>query len=98
MKTYVNPDKSSWSEILSRPTQSFETIEPAVKEVFDKVKKNGDDAIKRYTAKFDQVELTDLKVSSTEIREAVHKVPGDLKEAILLAKSNIEKFHSAQKT
>ncbi|MEM8927321.1 MAG: histidinol dehydrogenase [Bacteroidota bacterium] len=98
MKTYVNPDKSSWSEILSRPTQSFETIEPAVKEVFDKVKKNGDDAIKRYTAKFDQVELTDLKVSSTEIREAVHKVPENLKEAILLAKSNIEKFHNAQKT
>ncbi len=98
MKRYFNPNKSRWSEILSRPTQSFEAIEPIVREVFDEVGKQGDVAIKRYTAKFDGIELLDFKVSNAEISKAVGKVSGDLKEAIQLAKSNIKKFHGAQKT
>ena len=72
-------------------------IEPTVKEVFDEVKQLGDDAIKEYTAKFDGVELTDFEVSDSEISEAENHISEDLKEAIQLAKSNIEKFHDAQK-
>ena len=37
-------------------------------------------------------------VSSGEIEAAAEQVPSELKEAIKLAKANIEKFHSAQKT
>ncbi|MEO0570321.1 MAG: histidinol dehydrogenase [Bacteroidota bacterium] len=98
MKTYSNPDPSRWPEILSRPTQSFEALEPAVKEVFDAVRNNGDEAIKDYTLKFDSVQLTDLRVFNTEISEAIQSISKDLREAIQLAKSNIEKFHLAQKT
>ena len=98
MKTYINPDKSIWAEILSRPTQSFEAIEPVVKEVFEAVRNLGDVAIKKYTAKFDGAELRDITVSDSEISEAVKTTPTDLKEAIQRAKSNIETFHMAQKT
>jgi histidinol dehydrogenase len=38
-----------------------------------------------------------IKKSETEINEAIAVSP-ELKEAILLAKSNITKFHAAQKT
>ena len=84
--------------MLSRPTQSFEDIEPLVKEVFDELKTNADDSIRKYTAKFDGVELTDFKVSKAEIQKASTMVSDALKDAIKLAKENIEIFHSAQAT
>ncbi|MEM7486937.1 MAG: histidinol dehydrogenase [Bacteroidota bacterium] len=98
MKKYKNPDKSEWSKILSRPTQTVDTIEPIVAEVFEKVQNKGDETLRTYTQKFDGVTILDFKVSKQEILEASNLVSEDLKQAISLAKSNIEKFHSAQKT
>ena len=98
MNTYLNPNKSEWSQILERPTQSFEALEPAVKEVFDAVLEKGDEAVRLFTEKFDKVQLSNYEVSTLEIFEAVNTVSKDLKEAIQLAKSNIEKFHDAQRT
>jgi histidinol dehydrogenase len=41
--------------------------------------------------------VIDNQKSETEINEAIAAVSPELKEAILLAKSNITKFHAAQK-
>ena len=98
MKTYYNPERGDWKKMLSRPTPTFETLEPLVEEVFSAVKQEGDAAIKSYTSKFDKVTLTDFSVSSEEISMAIDAVPAELKRAISLAKSNIEKFHEAQRT
>lgn len=98
MKTYYNPERGEWKKMLSRPTPTFETLEPLVEEVFSAVKQEGDAAIKSYTSKFDKVTLTDFSVSSEEISMAIDAVPEELKRAISLAKSNIEKFHEAQRT
>ena len=54
--------------------------------------------IEKYTSKFDGVKLQTKIVREIEVELASEKVPQNLKEAIQLAKSNIEKFHSAQKT
>jgi histidinol dehydrogenase len=98
MKLYINPEKQTWSQILMRPTQTVADIEATVNEVFDDVSKNGDKAIKNYTKKFDSVELESMVVSLEEIKKASDAVEKELKEAIQLAKSNIEAFHTAQKT
>ncbi len=98
MKKYFKPDKSEWSKMLERPTQSFEALEPTVKKIFTAVLENGDAAIQQFAQEFDRVRLIDFEVSASEIFEAVSNVPKELKEAILLAKSNIEKFHTSQKT
>ncbi|TYP75051.1 histidinol dehydrogenase [Aquimarina intermedia] len=98
MKTIYNPSKDTWSEILERPTQTFEAIEDTVKNVFKAIKSEGDVAIKKYTKQFDRVELDKLQLTDNEISEAQHLVSEELKEAIQLAKANIEKFHAAQKT
>src|SRR5690606_36063280 len=66
--------------------------------VFSEVLSNGDSAVSEYTAKFDGVSLDTLLVTDTEVEEANKAVSDDLKQAIQLAKSNIEKFHAAQKT
>ena len=98
MNKIINPDKSQWPELLQRPTQTIEAIETTVTSIFDDVKRNGDDGIKRYTSIFDGVELDDLYVSSEEILSASSQISKELKTAIDLAKKNISTFHTAQKT
>ncbi len=98
MKIIDNPLKENWQEILKRPTQTFANIESVAKEVFDKIRREGDAALSAYTARFDQVSLKTIKVSENEIERAVQTLPDKLKQAIQAAKINIETFHKAQKT
>ena len=98
MKLYINPNKTEWSNLLKRPTQTVYDIETIVNQVFSDVKKNGDKAIGTYTLKFDGVSLESNQVTKQEIENATIFVAKELKDAIKLAKSNIERFHTAQKT
>jgi len=98
MKIIQNPKRSIWPEILQRPTNSYSEIEETVKGIFSEVQNKGDFAISKYTSLFDGVSLKSFEVSSKDINEAISLVSADLKEAIALAKSNIECFHEAQKT
>ena len=98
MNKIYNPKPETWSNILKRPTQSFDAIETTVKEIFIEVKTKGDKAVAKYNAIFDGISVDNLLVSDLEINEAIALVPNDLKSAIQLAKLNIEKFHTAQKT
>ncbi len=98
MNKIYNPKPETWSAILERPTKTVDDIELTVKEIFKEVQKKGDEAVAKYTSIFDGVTFENLEVSQQEIENAVAAVPTELKEAIQLAKSNIEKFHAAQKT
>lgn len=98
MNKIFNPGREEWATVLQRPTQTVEDIEATVSEVFSEIKSKGDAAVEKYTNLFDGVKLDEIAVSLEEIKEAEGQVPEDLKVAIKLAKSNIEKFHTAQKT
>ncbi|TDD94916.1 histidinol dehydrogenase [Flavobacterium cellulosilyticum] len=98
MNKIFNPKPETWSAILNRPTQTVEDIELTVKEIFSEVQKKGDEAVAKYTSLFDGVRFENSEVSIVEIECAVESVSPELKAAIQLAKSNIENFHSAQKT
>jgi histidinol dehydrogenase len=98
MNKIYNPAKETWSTILKRPTESFNDIEETVKGIFKDVQMNGDMAISKYTSLFDGITLENIEVSASEIQEAIATVSNELKDAIQLAKSNIERFHLAQKT
>jgi len=92
------PQPTEWEEILKRPTQTVSDIEKIVNSIFKEVQAEGDAVIKKYTAQFDKVSLESLLVNDAEIDNASNSVSDALKQAITLAKSNIEKFHAAQKT
>jgi histidinol dehydrogenase len=98
MNKIYNPDKADWESLLKRPTQSFEAIEDIVAKVFANVKSRGNDAIKEYTQKFDNVSQNLELVSLAEINDAKSLISNELKNAIRTAKENIESFHKAQKT
>ena len=92
------PQHTDWDEILKRPTQTVTDIEEVVNSIFKEVRAEGDTVIKKYTAQFDKVSLDSLLVTDNEVEKAGNSVSDALKQAIHLAKSNIEKFHAAQKT
>lgn len=98
MKIIKNPKREDWSQILKRPTQTVDDIEDIVNEIFIDVSKIGDEAVKRYTNKFDGISLESNSVTSEELNVAIKQVPDKLKNAIRKAKANIEAFHNAQKT
>jgi len=98
MKKYKNPHKSQWPTLTQRPTQSFNEIEQTVKDIFKEIQIKGDRAVAKYTSLFDGIKIENFLVSESEINDAEKQVSTELKEAIALAKSNIFKFHVAQKS
>lgn len=96
MKIYNYPSKVEWTEICRRPIMSRENLTATVQEIMDKVKLYGDKALFKYAKQFEQAELKQLQVSEKEFEEAASLISESLKEAIGLAKKNIERFHNMQ--
>ena len=97
MQKVLYPQKEEWQKLLERPDNGLEDVYETAKGVLEDVQRNGDAALKKYTRLFDGVELSKLEVAQEEIDEACMQVSCELKDAILLAKQNIETFHQSQK-
>lgn len=97
MEIIKYPTSGEWNKLIKRPALDVSSLFGTVQKVLDEVRTQGDEAVKKYGEQFDKVKISDLLVSETEINEAETLVDSELKEAILIAKNNIEKFHEAQK-
>ena len=86
----------SLDNILLRSQFSYDDINEKVKNILEDVKKNGDNALKKYAKMFDNAEIENLEVSKEEIEEAYKNTDEKFKETLKLAYSNIEKFHKKQ--
>jgi histidinol dehydrogenase len=98
MKIYNNPPKSAWPALLQRPAKDLSSLRAPVSEIMQSVKEGGDATLRELTARFDKVELTDLAVDAVTIAVAGDKLTPELRAAIQIAKSNIERFHLPQQT
>jgi histidinol dehydrogenase len=97
MKIYKNLSPSDYKTVLQRPALDTIILFDSVKNILTDIKENGDKAVKNYALKFDKLDLTDFLVSEKEIQDAENQLDTQLKKAILVAKSNIERFHEKQK-
>ena len=93
---YIEPQKDQYKQICKRPKKDKTNLNKIISDIFQNVKEDGDKALISYTSKFDNVEITRIEVSASEVEEAIKNVPQSLKKAISIAKENITKFHSAQ--
>ena len=84
----------SWK---ARGRSDLSKVFPTVSEIIEQVRKEGDHAVLRLTAKFDKVELSDLEVSREEIEEAYSKIDAELLDALKFARSRIESYHRRQR-
>lgn len=82
--------------MLKRPAIESSSLEAGVTNILHQVKASGDEALKRFSTIYDKVSVDELLVSTEEIDAADTLLSSELKEAIALAKKNIESFHAKQ--
>ena len=91
------PSRQEWGELLRRPVCDIMEMLETVRPIVERVRAEGDAAVKDYEARFDGVELDSLAVSAAAIDEGCAQVDDALKAAIDLAYDNITAFHGAQR-
>ncbi|MCD7977203.1 MAG: histidinol dehydrogenase [Tannerellaceae bacterium] len=97
MEIIKYPVRADWEKLTVRPSLDVTALFDTVRTVLHEVQQEGDAAVKRYGEKFDKVVLSSLLVTEDEFAEAEALVPEELKQAIRIAKGNIEKFHASQR-
>ena len=98
IKKYINPEIAKWKSISKRPVVNLKKIEPLVQKIFDKVRSSGDSAVLQFTKNFDNVDLSNIKVKKSVLVNSKNKVSEEFKQALDVAKKNINKFHLSQIT
>ena len=96
MQVFEEPSKQDWEALLQRPNFEAAELLPKVQSILDAVALEGDAALLRFSATFDQVQLKSLCIDPVLIQAAEVLVAPALKTAIQSAKVNIEIFHQAQ--
>ncbi|MDE6354496.1 MAG: histidinol dehydrogenase [Prevotella sp.] len=91
------PERGTWAKIVERPQLDISQLNGTVAGILADVKQRGDKAVTEYEERFDHAILSTLEVTAEEIDEAWRTVDDNLKEAIILAHSNIRTFHESQR-
>ena len=97
MQKILYPQPNEWPLLTERPHIDTTQLTETVLAVLNDIRRDGDDAVRRYEEKFDHVVLDQLLVSEEEMQEAEQLVSAELKDALVLAHRNIAKFHEAQR-
>lgn len=84
---------------LARPALgNSQSLTNTVSDIISTVRQQGDQALSDYARAFDNIELSDFRVSAADIEAAAERVSEELKLAMADAAANIRRFHSAQQT
>ena len=64
-------------QLIQRKAGESQDVSKVVAQVLNDIKERGDVALKEYTKKFDQVELTEFKVSDSEFTEGLAEITSE---------------------
>ena len=84
-------------QLLQRPAVSAANdITQTVQQVLTQVRTEGDAALRRFSQQFDKCDIAQFAVSPEQVAQASERVSAQLKQAMAVARDNIETFHRAQ--
>lgn len=83
-------------ELKLRAENSDKDVVPAVSEIINNVRENGDKAVYDYTVKFDGKAPEKTEITKDEIEELIKDCEPKFLEAITKAAANIKDFHARQ--
>ena len=89
INTYDELDKNFFSKI------EFESIS-SVNDIINAVRKDGDNAVRKYAKKFGDGDLSAFKLTEDEIKEVIKQVDEKTIETIKFAVKNVKEFAKAQ--
>lgn len=85
------------NQLKARSGEIDRKVTSAVTDILNNVKKNGDDAVREYTLKFDGHMPSKFEISREEIDSSPDKCDRDFILALYKAADNIRDFHARQK-
>ena len=89
-------DKLNDLEIIASP-KPINDVSAVVSEILEKVKNEGDAALRYYAQKFDKAVIGELRVSEEEIAAALSQVEPEFLQILERSAQNIREFHEKQK-
>lgn len=89
-------EKERVLSLLNQKQIDEKNIQDQVVEIVESVRRQGDEAVSRYTEAFDGVGLASFQVTDEEIMTAYEATPAALIQALERSKDNIEAYHSRQ--
>jgi len=84
--------------VLPRPADVGESAHDDVAEILARVRRDGDAAVREFTARFDGVTLGELRVPAEELAAARERVPAAVREALEVAYGRIVAYHAHEGT
>ncbi|MBE8721082.1 histidinol dehydrogenase [Sphingobacterium pedocola] len=98
LKTYHYTELSSKEieGLVTRNTDPNNAIQDTVVSIVEEVKAKGDQSLRDFAAKFDQVQIDQLFLDESDIDILAATISRDQQRALEIAFQNIHKFHSTQ--
>jgi histidinol dehydrogenase len=102
MKIFSSGDagfSSAVEAVCRRGEQAPSAVERTVRAILEEVRRTGDQALQKYTWKFDRVRIKpqDLRITGDEIRQAFRLLPVADVKALTYAAARIRTFHRRQR-
>jgi len=96
----IKPSSKQFLKLFNRFVSRNARVEEKVRHILEDVRANGDDALLRYTRKFDKVKLSarDIRVSESEINGAYQNIGPDFVSTLKVAVENVSRFYKKQAT
>ncbi len=84
--------------LINRAEQDIEEFDKVVKEILKDVRENGDEAVIKYTERFDKVKLSpeELLIPEEELEKAYNEIEEDVRNSLKIAFKRIKEFHISQ--
>lgn len=96
MMEIVEYKRENVTELVKRSQIDVDDVLSSAQSITDEVKLQGDEALFKFTEKFDNVKLKHLKVSKEEIESSYRNLEPEIIISLKKAAQNIEKFHRSQ--
>src|SRR6185312_8567863 len=81
---------------LPRPAAADNPPTEAVRRIIAQVRQGGDQALRELTARFDKVDIDEIRVPPAALKEALEAIDPALRSALEEAAANVEAFHRSQ--
>ncbi len=96
LSIYKNPPRAEWDALIERNIPQDDQIAERVSQIIEEVRKGGDQSLRSIVERIEGSVPDSFEVSIEERAAAAEELSEELKAALATAKSNIERFHSAQ--
>ena len=96
----IKPSSKQYLKLFNRFVTRNARVEEKVRRILDDVRTDGDEALLRYTRKFDKVKLTarELRVTESEINGAYQNIGPEFVGTLKIAVENVSRFYKKQLT